>query len=109
MEHANPLVVPEFPETMQQIACHALAMGCLIAARSASLAELGDGDGAVDPFGLELDPVACLHPVEHGGIGDAEHHGHGIHVEVLDGRMLEKIGRAVQQECRDRSRMPSSA
>src|SRR5262249_61869517 len=28
---------------------------------------------------------------------------------IMSGRQIAKIGRAVQQECRDRSRMPSSA
>ena len=31
----------------------------------------------------------------------------GLH--IVSGQIFQKIGRAVQQECRDRSRMPSSA
>eukprot|EP00456_Euglypha_rotunda_P038572 TRINITY_DN2964_c0_g1_i2.p1 TRINITY_DN2964_c0_g1~~TRINITY_DN2964_c0_g1_i2.p1 ORF type:complete len:240 (-),score=32.03 TRINITY_DN2964_c0_g1_i2:16-735(-) len=38
-----------------------------------------------------------------------QHYGNYVKDLSLLGRRLEEIGRAVQQECRDRSRMPSSA
>eukprot|EP00456_Euglypha_rotunda_P005525 TRINITY_DN109366_c0_g1_i1.p1 TRINITY_DN109366_c0_g1~~TRINITY_DN109366_c0_g1_i1.p1 ORF type:complete len:145 (-),score=42.36 TRINITY_DN109366_c0_g1_i1:10-444(-) len=41
------------------------------------------------------------------GVIVGHHIGHGIQVEAAG--HCDEIGRAVQQECRDRSRMPSSA
>eukprot|EP00456_Euglypha_rotunda_P057565 TRINITY_DN4762_c0_g2_i2.p1 TRINITY_DN4762_c0_g2~~TRINITY_DN4762_c0_g2_i2.p1 ORF type:complete len:389 (-),score=61.61 TRINITY_DN4762_c0_g2_i2:17-1183(-) len=70
-------------------------------------------------YGLtEGTALVTLSPVRLGGDGEVEH-GRTIG-RVLDGMTLEvmnetgqllpaEIGRAVQQECRDRSRMPSSA
>eukprot|EP00456_Euglypha_rotunda_P031582 TRINITY_DN24556_c0_g1_i3.p2 TRINITY_DN24556_c0_g1~~TRINITY_DN24556_c0_g1_i3.p2 ORF type:complete len:112 (+),score=8.85 TRINITY_DN24556_c0_g1_i3:95-430(+) len=51
-------------------------------------------------------PVFTLPSV---GSEKASSHWSGTTRCLVDGCEIEKIGRAVQQECRDRSRMPSSA
>eukprot|EP00456_Euglypha_rotunda_P052225 TRINITY_DN4209_c0_g1_i3.p1 TRINITY_DN4209_c0_g1~~TRINITY_DN4209_c0_g1_i3.p1 ORF type:complete len:265 (+),score=28.90 TRINITY_DN4209_c0_g1_i3:104-796(+) len=64
---------------------------------AASLADGIEGDSAIDDWGVKavcewLDSI-----------------GLGAHAATFADHLIDEIGRAVQQECRDRSRMPSSA
>jgi hypothetical protein len=51
--------------------------------------QLGDGVLPANLVGIELDLVAHLEGVEHGGVLYAVAHGHGWHVEALDLAVLE--------------------
>src|SRR5207247_11169850 len=56
-------------------------------------------------------PIVCFHASKSGGFFMVRsYYPSECHADYFDFERIEaQIGRAVQQECRDRSRMPSSA
>eukprot|EP00456_Euglypha_rotunda_P027590 TRINITY_DN22023_c0_g1_i3.p1 TRINITY_DN22023_c0_g1~~TRINITY_DN22023_c0_g1_i3.p1 ORF type:complete len:107 (-),score=10.10 TRINITY_DN22023_c0_g1_i3:11-331(-) len=80
-----------------------------------ALAPIKGDDARVKTFGIELATKMCRKLLDNGVVGL---HFYTLNLERSVIKTLErlgyitkkkKIGRAVQQECRDRSRMPSSA
>eukprot|EP00456_Euglypha_rotunda_P046738 TRINITY_DN37234_c0_g1_i9.p3 TRINITY_DN37234_c0_g1~~TRINITY_DN37234_c0_g1_i9.p3 ORF type:complete len:102 (-),score=24.92 TRINITY_DN37234_c0_g1_i9:10-315(-) len=67
-----------------------------------STAQMADVATALDEAGVPL--IQVSHGAGLGG--NSLQHGFALHSNV---EYWDEIGRAVQQECRDRSRMPSSA
>src|SRR5215475_12321497 len=58
---------------------------------SLRLLDPGQGDLAVDAFGVEPHLVADLDPLEHRRVLGAEYHGHAfVHVELLDRAVPER-------------------
>lgn len=50
----------------------------------------GDGQQAVDTFGVEKNSIAHVGAFEHRRLLDPEHHCHGRHVKIGDGAVLER-------------------